>query len=665
MNSASMERAAVAAAAPGPAAAAGRRSGVLAWIPLLLAFGVLAFLALPRVRANTHLLGAFAGVGGGLVVWYVLLRVLAARHGRALTVEPVAPVRQHYIQACVQLVLYAYWGWFWVVDGARPIYVQAPLIVAQLCYLYAFDALFAWSRGQAWRFASGPTPIVLSTNLFIWFKDDWFVWQFAMITAGLLGKAFVKWTKEGRKTHVFNPSGFGLACAASVLILTGATDVTWAKPLATTIEVKHIFVVIFVLGLVVQHFFAVTLMTFAAALAMVACNVGYTQLTGVYLFGSTNLPAAAFLGLHLLMTDPSTSPRTNVGRALFGLGYGLGYVIAFELLGRVGAPELYAKLYPVPILNCTVQVLDRVARTGAIGRLNRRWETGLPARATNWIHMALWSAVFVVMLGTGYVEGPHPGDSIAFWKRAVAEQRHEAARKLVMVAGSQAVGQDSAAAYNELGILSLTSGLDAASEQTRHNSAGRWFAEAAQRGSVEAAENLVMHFLFYSVRRSDDDLARALAALERAVVQRGDPRAAFLLGVAIETGVGVEPNPQQALALYRRCPKGDVFAAKGIARLGLARGALIDLSSVGPVLAASAARGDGESCYYLAYMHLDGKGVGQDGDAARRLLQRAAELGFEPAKQAAGLEPPPAFAPPRRKFMAHPAWATAFPVADG
>ena len=153
-------------------------------------------------------------------------------------------------------------------------------------------------------------PIVLSTNLFIWFRDDWFVWQFAMVTAGLLGKEFIKWTREGRRTHVFNPSGFGLACAATVLIATNSVDLTWAKPLATTIEVPGIYLFIFGIGLIVQYFFRVTLMTFAAAAVMIGAGLLYTQVTGVYLFASSNLPAAAFLGLHLLMTDPSTSPRT-------------------------------------------------------------------------------------------------------------------------------------------------------------------------------------------------------------------------------------------------------------------------------------------------------------------------------------------------------------------
>ena len=329
------------------AAASPASASKLGALPALLALGMLALAATPRVRSHDHLLWSFVGVGCGLIAWFAAL-ILS---GRARPVDAVKPIKQHYTQASVQLVLYLYWGYLWQdADGARPIYAQAPLILAQFCYLYAFDGLWSWTRGRAWRLSSGPTPIVLSTNLFIWFRDDFFVWQFAMITAGLLGKEFLRWEKDGRRTHIFNPSGFGLMCAATVLILLGETDATWAKPLSTTIAVPGIFLVIFGLGLVVQHFFAVTLMTLAAALAMIATNAVYEQVTGVYLFVSTNLPAAAFLGLMLLMTDPSTSPRTNVGRTLFGIGYGLGYIVAFELLNRVGAPDLYAKLYPVPVL---------------------------------------------------------------------------------------------------------------------------------------------------------------------------------------------------------------------------------------------------------------------------------------------------------------------------
>ncbi|HEX5054512.1 MAG TPA: hypothetical protein VFZ65_22220 [Planctomycetota bacterium] len=655
--------------ADGSAERAGHAAPVrrpLAAIPFVLSLLLFAFLALPRVHGNVHMFWAFAGTASCLVLWQVVLWSWARARRRPLQVEFTPPVRQHYIQACVQLVLYAFWGYFWQQDGMRPIYAQVPLIVAQAFFVYAFDGLFAWSRGRVWRLSSGPMPIVLSTNLFIWFRDDWFVWQFVMITIGLLGKEFVKWHKDGRRTHIFNPSGFGLAVVATVLIATGTTDLTWAKPLATTIEVPHIFLVLFLLGLVVQYFFAVTLMTFAAALVMVAINVAYTQSTGVYLFASTNLPAAAFLGLHLLMTDPSTSPRTNVGRTIFGGLYGLGYVVLFDLLGRIGAPELFAKLYPVPILNCCVQVFDRLARAGFVGRLEAAWQRR--PKAANLVHMAAWSSVFFVLFGTGYFDRPHPGDSIPFWKQALALGKPDAGRKLVMVTGSKAVAGHSPDALNELGLIALDGKVDEADARTRAKSAANWFAQAAALGSLDGAENLVMHFLFDGVHRSDEDLARALVRLEHQVEAPDGARAAYLLGLASETGGARPVDPRQALALYRRSaadPTFASFAQKGIVRIVLQHGPSIDLTAAVPMLTASAAAGDGESCYYLAYLHELGRAVAPDHERGRQLLQRAGELGFEPAAAALRASdekgPLPPFQPPRRKFMVRPPWSSAFP----
>ncbi|MBX3463564.1 MAG: hypothetical protein KF830_10360 [Planctomycetes bacterium] len=646
-----------------PSAPAGRPAPALVRLPIVLIAALLACLLLPRVRDNTNLFAAFAGAAAGLLAWQVVLWLRARRSGRALAVEYLPPVRQHYIQACVQLCLYAYWGYWWVQpDGGRPIYAQAPLVLAQIAFLYAFDALFAWSRGRVWRLASGPLPIVLSTNLFIWFRDDWFVWQFAMITVGLLGKEFVRWQKEGRRTHVFNPSGFGLAVAATVLIATGSVDLTWAKPLATTIDnPPQIFLFLFGLGLVVQHFFAVTLMTFAAAATMVAINLGYTQATGVYLFGSTNLPAAAFLGLHLLMTDPSTSPRSNLGRAVFGAGYGLGYVLVFQLLGAIGAPELFAKLYPVPILNLCVQRLDGLARRGLTGRLNARWEQALPPRTLNALHMALWAALFFALWGTGYVGGrDHPGDSIAFWKQAVAAGKPEAARKLVMVAGSQAVARQSPDALNELGILTIGGEIEHADARTELKSAANWWAQAAERGSLEACENLVATYLFLGAYRSDQELAAANQAVQRAA-QQGRARSCFLLGFAHEVGKGLPPDAGRALAFYRRAGDGDVPAQKGIARLALRPGgASIDLARAVPALERAATAGDGESAWLLAHLHAAGRGLPRDEAQAAAWRQRAVALGWPPAQAAPTGDLPP-FAVPERRLLAPP-WATAFPL---
>ncbi|MEO6593286.1 MAG: hypothetical protein ABIP94_00875 [Planctomycetota bacterium] len=648
-----------AAVTAGEAAA---EAGPLAALPFVLSLLLFAFLGLPRVHENAHLFWAFTGVGSALVLWNAVLWIGSRSRGRPLQVEFAPPVRQHYIQACVQLVLYAYWGWLWQQDGGRPIYAQVPLIIAQAFFVYAFDGLFAWTRGRAWRLSSGPMPIVLSTNLFIWFRDDWFVWQFVMITIGLLGKEFVKWHKEGRRTHIFNPSGFGLAVVATVLIATGTTDLTWAKPLATTIEVPHIFLLIFGLGLVVQYFFAVTLMTFAAALVMVGINVAYTQSTGVYLFASTNLPAAAFLGLHLLMTDPSTSPRTNVGRTIFGALYGLGYVVLFDLLGRIGAPELFAKLYPVPILNCCVQVFDRMAKTGWLGRLNTRWETGLLPRVSNLLHMAAWSVVFLVLLGTGYLARPHPGDSIPFWKQALAEGKPDAGRKLVMVTGSKAVAGQSADAYNELGILSIEGKVDASNANTALKSAARWFEQAARLGSLQANENIVLLFLFRGARRSDDELTRAFQRLEQAVGKPEGARTSSLIGFAHERGLGVQRDLKQALDAYRQAGSADVFAQKGIARIGLAQGSLVDLTGVVAPLESASAAGDAESCWYLAHIYAQGRGAPRDAAKAQAMRERAQQLGYAPAVAARQIAELPRFVSPDDKSIAQPPWSSAFPL---
>jgi len=637
-----------------------------AWLgrlPLLLVAVLFAFLLVPRVQQNAHMVWAFAGTAGVLLSWQVVLWWMARRAGRRLVVEYVPPVRQHYIQALVQLCLYAYWGYFWVQpDGVRPIYAQVPMVLAQVAFLYAFDALFAWSRGRAWRLASGPMPIVLSTNLFIWFRDDWFVLQFVMITVGLLGKEFIRWQKEGRRTHVFNPSGFGLAVAAIALIATGNVDITWAKALATTIEIPpQIFLFLFGLGLVVQGFFAVTLMTFAAAVVMVLINLGYTWTTGVYLFASTNLPAAAFLGLMLLMTDPSTSPRTNLGRTLFGAGYGIGYVVVFQLLGLLGAPELFAKLFPVPILNLGVQWLDRIARRGALGRLNTRWETALRPSRMNVLHMTAWAAVFLVLWSTDYVgTRHHPGDSITFWKQALAEGKPEAGRKLVMVTGSKAVAGGSADALNELGILSIEGKVVDDDPQRALKSGADWFAQAAARGSLQACENTLAIYLFLGLSRSDDELTAATRRVHEAA-QQGRARSCFLLGFAREVGRGLPPDVREALAFYQRAGQGDLPSQKGIARLALSPGgAGIDLDGVAATLQRAAVDGDGESCWYLAYLHAEGRGVAREAAEVGPLRERACELRWPPACAAAASPTLPPFVVPDRKLLLPP-WSTAYP----
>ena len=135
-------------------------------------------------------------------------------------------------------------------------------MLGQLLFAYAFDILLFWSRGEEYPIGFGPLPIVFSTNLFLWFKDDWFYWQFVLIALGFAGKAFVKWNRDGKRVHIFNPSAFTLAIFSIVLLATGTTHLTWGQEIATTFSLgPRIYTLLFVVGLVVMYFFAITPVT--------------------------------------------------------------------------------------------------------------------------------------------------------------------------------------------------------------------------------------------------------------------------------------------------------------------------------------------------------------------------------------------------------------------
>src|SRR5882672_1807748 len=114
-----------------------------------------------------------------------------------------------------------------------PIKDAAALIAAQIVFAYAFDMLLSWNSGRTYTLGFGPFPVIYSTNLFLRFQDNWFYFQFLMVAVGFLAKAFIRWEKDGRRTHVFNPSSFTLALFGVVLIATRASDITWGEGIAT------------------------------------------------------------------------------------------------------------------------------------------------------------------------------------------------------------------------------------------------------------------------------------------------------------------------------------------------------------------------------------------------------------------------------------------------
>src|SRR5205809_2139081 len=301
---------------------------------------------------------SFIGAAGVLAVWAAILLITAKRRGRTLTLE-FAPKPQHYLQACLQTAIFAYWGWYW-----RQVYDSYYLVIAQLVFAYAFDLLLSWSRRDHYRLSFLPFPIVFSTNLFLWFKPEWFYFQFMMLALGFAAKELLRWNKQGRETHIFNPSSFSLMVFSLGLILTGKTDITWGKEIAITqFYPPHMYLFIFLIGLPAQYLFGVTTMTMPAVMTTYLFGLAYFRATGVYFFFDSYIPISVFFGMHLLFTDPSTAPRTELGRMIFGALYGLGNVVIYQLLQSAGAPEFYDKLLPVPILNVSIQLIDHVAQS--------------------------------------------------------------------------------------------------------------------------------------------------------------------------------------------------------------------------------------------------------------------------------------------------------------
>jgi hypothetical protein len=199
----------------------------------------------------------------------------------------------------------------------------------------------------------------------------------------------------------------------------------------------------------------VTSMTMSAVLATYVFGRLYFAATGIYFFYDSYLPIAVFLGMHLLFTDPSTSPRTELGRIVYGVLYGLSTVMLYQLLGSAGMPTFYDKLLQVPLLNLSIQGIDRAARSmilrkfdpAALGRT-------LAPRQRHLAYMSIWAVVFTVMNATQAVGDSHPGQWLPFWRLACQDGRAYACPYLADLE-LNFCNRGSSWACNEAGLLHI------------------------------------------------------------------------------------------------------------------------------------------------------------------------------------------------------------------
>jgi hypothetical protein len=388
-----------------------------------------------------------------LLAWSGLLFGVLHR-GQRVALEIVLR-RQHYLQACQQGAVILYWGYYW-----REVYHAAPLIAAQLLFAYGFDSLLSWTHRRKFALGFGPFPIIFSINLFLWFKDDWFYLQFAMVALGFLAKEFLRWTRDGVNTHIFNPSSFPLAVASALLLITNASQTTWGFEVATTqFYPPQMYLAIFLFAMPGQYLFGVTTMTMAAVVTTFVFSALYYAATGAYFFSDSHVPIAVFLGMHLLFTDPATSPRTELGRIVYGVLYGLTTVLLYSVLIRAGMPGFYDKLLQVPLLNLSVGLLDRLARSPMLARIDpttwrlpRRSREAAKAGRRHLAYISVWAVAFGAMSASGYLGDKHPGQWLPFWQKACAADARFACEDLYFLQDTYCE-EGSAWACNELGIL--------------------------------------------------------------------------------------------------------------------------------------------------------------------------------------------------------------------
>jgi TPR repeat protein len=566
--------------------------------PLWLAFALTmllgCFVFLPQVNANPRLEWSILGTTGALLLFLFFLRQQVIRTGRVLSYE-FLPKPVHYVQLTMHTSIFVYWGWYW-----REVYHQAPLIIAQLVFAYALDMLVCWSRRDKWILGFGPFPIVLSTNLFLWFKPDWYFLQFLMLATGVLCKEFITWTRDGRRAHIFNPSAIALFIFSLGLIVTHSTGISWGEEIAVSFDrPPHIYLEIFLLGLVVQALFSVTLVTLSAAASLYAMNLVFTHHTGLYYFIDTNIPAAVFLGLHLLVTDPATSPRKNFGKVLFGAGYGVAVFGLYWLLGWLGAPTFYDKLLCVPPLNLTVRALDRASVALA---KHFRMPAWTPRRA-NFAFMLVWICLFVVMFTTGFLGSNHPGADPEFWRKACVEGRGTACQSWVRLMNTWC--------YHGSGQSCIMLGL--AMNEGRmlprdSAEAGKDFAHACELGLRDGCAD------FHTI------VVESKGGFFQSACDRGDGESCFLLGSLYYAGKSIPKDPARAFALLQRsCSLGWWRGCSGLGecyRAGV--GTAVDNAQAIEEFDKACQAGIASSCFSASSMY---RALNKPAQAEKRLRQ--------------------------------------------
>ena len=347
----------------------------------------------PGVIARTSGLSPLAqfGAAWGAALVALVMAVLWRRRGGESITTSVRLRPNHIIPATFQVLIFSYWALYW-----EPLTDHVWALGVQLIFAYTLDlAIGVWTE-RAWRIGLAPVPVVLSTNLFVWFTGAGF-WLFFLVAAiALLSKAALK-RESG---HIFNPSALGLSLVGLLCIPLPAPEFCYdiAHELNVTPSMTEFLILVALLAQLRVPIVLVSLGAAASLWASVEVPIflsRYFSVHGLETF-ATYVPiwywAPVFLVLALLATDPKTIPKTPAGRLLFGLILGTGIALASAVLTAAGHNDFMAKVLPVPLANFLVPWCDRMAE-----RLDARLRPALDP-LWNWAHVALWVSLTALSL---------------------------------------------------------------------------------------------------------------------------------------------------------------------------------------------------------------------------------------------------------------------------
>jgi len=353
-----------------------------------LLLGSFALLFAPPVASQRHawmvMLVCSAGLSAAFL--YFLWRQRSAEEKCRIELN----VRTtHFVQAIAQSSIYFYVGYYW--SGVAQ---WVPFIIYQLIAAFVFDFLLSVYRQNQYKLGFSIFPIVLSINLFMWFKPEYFAGQMAVIFGAILAKAYVVRMVEGRPRHIFNPSALPMAVTVVlvVLLFRGEYMLNTNNVVTSYLVPPHFQLFVFAMGMFSHLAGRVSFISLGAVGTLFVVDVVFKRLTGLPPMGDIVQPSV-FVGITLLVTDPMTSPKTRTGQLVYGCLYGVGIVTGYALLNHFGYPRYYDKILPVPILNYLAPYIDRV-RVPLWGPMKS------PLWARPWAPAAVYSVVFLLLVPT-------------------------------------------------------------------------------------------------------------------------------------------------------------------------------------------------------------------------------------------------------------------------